>query len=594
MCFQEATSGSSRDPGGSLRWTGDQGSVSNLARRLPAVFSLLLAIAWSGGAAAAVITRTYGPFDVSFYNLGDYYSGYSGEKNWTETEMTDVGAMIQVWDDGILNAYGPRQIKINVMWNNLGSDTLGTSSNWFTADYTTAWTMAEELWRQGKNVDNANADGFYQFSTSVSWHTGASLPGVGEFDFRSVACHEIGHSLGFTGTYNIDTINYPNQWWGGGLTEWDKRLYDALTGGNQPLAGGTGTPNPFSVTNNPVYFDGTNAKAANGGNRVAIYAPSPYEDGSNLYHLNESTFPNALMSPQITAGQTVRQPTALEWQMMNDLGWNTVMKTWTKGAGTLQWGTAGNWAPSSVPDSTKTASFTNTGLSPGDTIILGGNRSVGSLLFDTTTNFTIGGTSGTLSLATGGLTRTAGSSGTQTIARPVALGANAVWEIAGSGRISLTGTLSGNYTLEKLGSGTLEIAGGIDPGGTKLIDVQAGKAVLKTTNVSKTNLNVSTTAGAEFQIGSGTHSLGSITGGGSTSVAATSALAVARLSQSSLTVATGAVVTIRPAALGQSSASNPPAAVPEPSPLVLLGLGAITLAGLIRRREKIRPPARDG
>jgi hypothetical protein len=95
--------------------------------------------------------------------------------------------------------------------------------------------------------------------------------------------------------------------------------------------GTTGTPGNFNETDNPVYFDGAAAKAANGGSDVAIYAPTTYSSGSSLSHLDESTFPNALMSPSIGLGQEIRQPTSLEWAMMTDMGWQIVPEPGTVG-----------------------------------------------------------------------------------------------------------------------------------------------------------------------------------------------------------------------------------------------------------------------
>jgi hypothetical protein len=90
--------------------------------------------------------------------------------------------------------------------------------------------------------------------------------------------------------------------------------------GNRPETGTKGTPGNFDQRDNPVYWDGTYAVAEYGGN-VPIYAPNPYEPGSSLAHLDQSTFPLALMSPFISNGDMVRSPTDLEWAMMRDMGW---------------------------------------------------------------------------------------------------------------------------------------------------------------------------------------------------------------------------------------------------------------------------------
>ncbi|MGA2060803.1 MAG: hypothetical protein ABSG67_10010, partial [Thermoguttaceae bacterium] len=114
------------------------------------------------------------------------------------------------------------------------------------------------------------------------------------------------------------------------------------------------------------------------------------------------------------------------------------IEAWNNGTGTLQWGASDNWNPSGMPDATMTAQFTDLGLSSGNIIDLGGDRSVGGLLFDTDTNFTIGGTSGALTIGSAGLVRTADSSNTQTITRPLNLGPNTV-SVAGTGELNLAG-----------------------------------------------------------------------------------------------------------------------------------------------------------
>ena len=51
--------------------------------------------------------------------------------------------------------------------------------------------------------------------------------------------------------------------------------------------------------------------------------------------------------------------------------------------------------------------------------------------------------------------------------------------------------------------GTLSIESGIDAAGTKLIDVQSGLARLQTTNVNRTDLNITTGESATFEVASG-------------------------------------------------------------------------------------------
>jgi hypothetical protein len=145
--------------------------------------------------------------------------------------------------------------------------------------------------------------------------------------------HEIGHSLGFSASYDPNplyddwgnvygTASNPYAWTGQqGLSAWDQCLVDQ--NGNRPVRGGTGTPGNFDQVGS-VFFDCANAVAFNGGD-VPIYSPNPYESGSSLAHLDEGVLsPEPLMSPSISNGEMKRAPTGLEWAMMRDMGWTIV------------------------------------------------------------------------------------------------------------------------------------------------------------------------------------------------------------------------------------------------------------------------------
>jgi autotransporter-associated beta strand protein len=111
-----------------------------------------------------------------------------------------------------------------------------------------------------------------------------------------------------------------------------------------------------------------------------------------------------------------------------------------------------------VPNINTNVIFANAGLSNGNTINLGGSQLIRSLAIQSSVTFTLGG-SGSLTLGTGAITRSSASSGTQTIAQPVILGANGVWDIAGSGQLIVSNSVSGAFSLDKVDSGTLTLSG---------------------------------------------------------------------------------------------------------------------------------------
>ena len=150
-----------------------------------------------------------------------------------------------------------------------------------------------------------------------SWNFGSGTPSWNAIDFRSVVTHELGHSLGFDSTYKLvsdDVFSAPSY----GISAWDSFLIDE--NGNSPKAGTKGTPGNFDQVGN-VYFTGQAAKAANGGQNVAIYAPDPFQEGSSLAHLDSTA---ALMNWSISTGVSCREPNNVEWGMMEDMGWTVV------------------------------------------------------------------------------------------------------------------------------------------------------------------------------------------------------------------------------------------------------------------------------
>jgi autotransporter-associated beta strand protein len=139
---------------------------------------------------------------------------------------------------------------------------------------------------------------------------------------------------------------------------------------------------------------------------------------------------------------------------------------------------------------------------------------------------------------------------------------------------------SGTTLIE---GGTVEIAGGIDSTGTSLIDVESGTAILKTTNISKTNLDIYTATAALFEVSGGTYEVGDISGSGTTQVDSDASLTAASICQDTLTIGNDAMVTIESITGGALSGAI--TSVPEPSTLVLL-VGAFAMLGLAKA---IRP-----
>jgi hypothetical protein len=140
--------------------------------------------------------------------------------------------------------------------------------------------------------------------------------------------------------------------------------------------------------------------------------------------------------------------------------------------------------------------------------------------------------------------------------------------------VTLSDLISGAGGLNKLGAGTLEFTKGIEVSDTTVLNVQAGKAVLKTVNVNEIDLNITTAALATFEVLNGVHEVGAIDGSGLTQVDSGAQLTASSIVQGKLTIRSGAKVTIR--SLPGGPLSGAITAVPEPSMLVLL-IGALAV-----------------
>ena len=298
-----------------------------------ALFSLTVALLLATNAWSATVTKDYGPFSVTYYNTGDQfnngYTTYTGVSDWSATQMADVEASIATWDAKIANT-AARKIRLTAIWYDFGagSSILGGSDSAKWGNSTSVWNAGEGVWRDGwtggvTGEDSTSYDTYILYdndATGIGWNFGSGSPSLSQIDFRSVVTHELGHSLGFDSTFGLvsDNVFATTDF---GVTAWDSFLVDQ--NGVTPEGGTTGSGGDFDQTGT-VYFTGANAKAANGDDDVAIYAPATYSSGSSLAHLDYDTFPGALMSPFVANGVMHREPTDLEWAMMKDMGWTLV------------------------------------------------------------------------------------------------------------------------------------------------------------------------------------------------------------------------------------------------------------------------------
>lgn len=238
-------------------------------------------------------------------------------------------AAARIWGN-LLKSSTP--ITISACWANMGSSSIlgysGGGPLW--RDFSgvpqaNTWygsSLANAL--HGSDLDPARFDMHITYNQVFNWYLGTDgNPPVSQHDFMTVVLHEICHGLNFSGSMSYSSgtgswgygTGYPNIY---DVFVKDGAGKSLLTYVNGSTALGT------ALRSNNLWLHGPTAMAANGGQRVRIYAPSTWSSGSSYSHLDYSTFnntPNQLMVYAISAGESVHDPGPVTTDLLEDLGW---------------------------------------------------------------------------------------------------------------------------------------------------------------------------------------------------------------------------------------------------------------------------------
>jgi len=180
-------------------------------------------------------------------------------------------------------------------------------------------TVVQNKLLSGADSNGAAADGVIDWNFEYPWALGDTV-GADDYDFVSTAMHELLHSFGFLSYVGAPGDNENTAWpvftsfivTDDGVRpisrrfEWDTDYDPNLVGRNGGL-----------------YFGGSNAVAAYGG-LVPLYTPRPWEPGSSVSHLDDSTFTGAnqkIMNATAATGLGVRVLSAVELGILKDLGY---------------------------------------------------------------------------------------------------------------------------------------------------------------------------------------------------------------------------------------------------------------------------------
>jgi hypothetical protein len=270
---------------------------------------------------------------------------------WPANAKTAFEYAVHIWE---VTLSSPVPIEVNATWENLGTNVLGSTQPWTAIRFTSSpapggalsntWypiALANKM--GGQDYDPKNPDIKASFNSGFTacpggsncWYFGTDgNVGTYQWDFVSVALHELAHGLGFAGSMNVTNSGTSGSW---GITDPTNKvvyplIFDlfAVNDQNLKLTDTNLFPNGSSalgnqLTSNKVYFNGTHAKAANNGQEPKLYAPAPWQPGSSFSHLDEGTYPagnpNALMTPYLINHEVEHAPGPITLGIFQDLGW---------------------------------------------------------------------------------------------------------------------------------------------------------------------------------------------------------------------------------------------------------------------------------
>ena len=290
-------------------------------RRIPARFDLL-----------SLPESATATFSITYIAAGGKDLWDENCTAFPEEAKAAFNAAAAIWGN-ILQSSVP--ITINACWASLSStSTLGYSGggvsyrNFTGAPRANTWyraSLANAL--AGSDRDATKFDMHITYNSNFSWYYGTDgMPPSTQHDLMSVVLHEIGHGLNFSGsmTYSGGTgswgysTSYPDIYDTFIKDGSGNSLIETMVYGNPSAALGT------ALTGGDIWFHGSNAMAANGGQRVKMYAPATWSGGSSYSHMDYATFNNTanqLMVYAISAGEAIHDPGPVATGLLKDLGW---------------------------------------------------------------------------------------------------------------------------------------------------------------------------------------------------------------------------------------------------------------------------------
>lgn len=272
-------------------------------------------------------------------NLATFHVDYQGFSPEAQTAFQNA---VDIWSSLLQS---PVTINVLAIWTPLSSstpgfETLGSASPIsFYANFDGALktgvyyptALAEKM--AGKNLNESvldpNTGAGYEivanFNSTANWDYSLNSVGFGKVHLTTVVLHELGHGLGVYDTYDVAS----NAGSYGLFDSTFPDLYDVFVESNSGrilnLANNSATmATSLTGGDGNVTYNSALATANNSNTKVRLYAPSTWQSGSSVAHLDQNTYSgtvNELMRPQLDNQQVTLDPGPIIQNMFKDMGW---------------------------------------------------------------------------------------------------------------------------------------------------------------------------------------------------------------------------------------------------------------------------------
>jgi hypothetical protein len=286
-----------------------------------ASFALVLAVVCGLGASTAQATIV---FNATYDDVVNHTGFGFDDPNLGATRRNTLNSVFH-YINKTIDANGTFDLEVKESNDNPNGRFLATTrSRYFTAPNGFQSGFGFDHITTGIDPSSYPYDGDTQFNFGYTWNNSLGAPAYDEVDLFSVGLHEMGHALGISSEINKEGRSYVSGGNPGVFSTYDSHL--ELGDGTKLFnSDGEFIGTPADLVSNDVYFDGTFADAANGGDPVKVYDPFTWASGSSLSHLDD---PNDVMYYYASLyGEEQRSYSDMDLGILQDLGYTLYSST---------------------------------------------------------------------------------------------------------------------------------------------------------------------------------------------------------------------------------------------------------------------------